>query len=583
MPDITKLPAYLHHSIQEHGAQYTVFGLFGLVMFPSYYWVWLDIAPQPYENLLLRLGCATLCLLLVCHKWWPTALKSFLPCYWYVTLLITLPLFFVFMLIMNHGLASWPSNTIASVFFMLLLVDTNIAIVLLAVGSLLGGILAILLSPHIFLVPTFDYNGFFITYLIAIVIGSLFSHNRQRFEQLKRECIQREAECAEKAEFIANMSHDLRTPLTGILSVAEHHAQTLESAHPLHATFCLMHNASKQLHRLFESLLFASKLNHADTDTPTAFVVEKLITNVITLFQPALTDKGLTCHKYPLVIEHDKSPLCVVGHPHLIERILMNLLSNAIKYTDQGRITIRYELVELHHDAPQLKIAVQDSGIGIEKTDQSRIFQSFRRLTSAYHQNRDSGTGMGLYITKKLLALMNGTVTVDSQGREQGSTFTCLIPVTDVDEPLSPDNATQKHETLHESAHYQPLYRRKSESALRVLLVEDVSFVRTITCNILKKTLPYCQIDEAETAEQAMALSGRYRYDLILMDIGLSADADGISATNRIREKHKGSQNANTPIIAVISHAGDKESVKACHEAGINAVYAKPFSQQIAK
>ena len=101
----------LSRKIEETGAQYTAYGIFGIFNFPIYYLIWLYLAPQTYESLFLRLICTGLCLVLALHDKWPNSCKKYLPFYWYFTLAFTLPFFFTFMLMMNHGSSAWVTNT----------------------------------------------------------------------------------------------------------------------------------------------------------------------------------------------------------------------------------------------------------------------------------------------------------------------------------------------------------------------------------------------------------------------------------------------------------------------------------------
>ncbi|MCP4475885.1 MAG: PAS domain-containing protein, partial [Gammaproteobacteria bacterium] len=152
-----------------------------------------------------------------------------------------------------------------------------------------------------------------------------------------------EVASAAKSEFIQNMSHDLRTALTGLLSVAEIQADNLPDHHEHKEHFVLMRDASRDLHAFCETVLETASLDHpSDLEALTPFSLETLITHKVELFKPAMLHKGLTCSVKTL---SDSLP-SLLGHPLLLERVVINLMGNAIKFTEVGGITIQYGLTE---------------------------------------------------------------------------------------------------------------------------------------------------------------------------------------------------------------------------------------------
>jgi len=428
--------------VRRHGAPYRLYGWFGLLNAPLYYLIWHYATPESYENGWLRLFSAMLCLLLILHRYWPKKWQPWLPLYWYTTLFLTLPFFFTFMLIMNEGSALWVANNIVIVFFILLLVDYLSAIILLVSGSVLGtGVALMLLSsaPVDVITTLFHYRGFLITYVIAMIIGTLFSHNRERIEALMRRTIRLEAECQEKSHFIANLSHDLRTPLSGLLSLSELESQRLPAQHPLKETLFIVHQSAQQLHQLFENLLETAKLNHTAKQTKREpFCIETIINQVLQLFQPALKSKGLA---HEIIAEKSAVYQPLEGYSLLIERTLINLVSNAIKFTDHGKITIAYRVDSLRHGNAELIIKIRDTGRGIAQSDQAHIFKSFRQVIPAYQQPYYSGIGLGLHNAKKMVEIMGGKLEVSSEGEGCGSTFICTLPVKRIETAIAPNDS----------------------------------------------------------------------------------------------------------------------------------------------
>src|SRR3989338_6829064 len=164
---------HLHHSLkkraEESQAPYFIFGLFGLINYPTFYIVWKDFMPNEYNNLILRLIATVLCLPLICHTRWPNGLKVYLPLYWYITVLYCLPFFGTFMFLMNHGSSTWFLNGMLVLFLLILIVDWLTFFILLLFGIILGVIIYQLwVGP----LPIFskDTFGAFSTYAWAIII-----------------------------------------------------------------------------------------------------------------------------------------------------------------------------------------------------------------------------------------------------------------------------------------------------------------------------------------------------------------------------------------------------------------------------
>ena len=155
---------------QVVSGQYTAFAIFGIFNYPIYYFIWLYVSPQTYENFWLRLTATILCIVLLLHKVWPLKLKPYLPLYWYLTILYCLPFFFTYMLLRNHGAETWITNTIVVVLISMILIDWLTCLALLAVGSSLAIISALLSGAWPFFHPSFDYQQFFINYTVEFYL-----------------------------------------------------------------------------------------------------------------------------------------------------------------------------------------------------------------------------------------------------------------------------------------------------------------------------------------------------------------------------------------------------------------------------
>lgn len=414
--------------VGELGAPYALYGYFGCLNAPLYFLIWRYVNPEIYENGDLRVLCVLLCIPLILHRRWPETWRKWLPLYWYATLLITLPAFFTCLLVMNQGSPMWMANHIVMVFFVLLLVDSISALWLLSLGTVLGIAFAGVLSPHhMIALQTHLYPGFPITYAISVVIGLLFCRNREQLEKITCKNLQLAAECAEKELFIANLSHDLRTPLTGLVGMADYALQAITPQHPHYDTLHIMHQSAEQLHHFCENLLDSAKLIQADPTPPPAerFTMQPLAKRIAHLLQPALTRKKLTLNIQASDTDQTR-PL--IGHPNWITLILIHLINNAIQFTETGTITLGWE-IQGKHKQDKLILTVCDTGQGMTEATQSQIFKAFKQAKPAYKQPTYTGAGLGLYQVKTRVQRLGGNVFVKSEGLGCGSMFTCLLPV----------------------------------------------------------------------------------------------------------------------------------------------------------
>ena len=191
---LDKLLALTNEKVEETGAQYTAFGLFGLFNYPIFYLIWITFSKQPYSNLTVRVIATLLCLLLALNKYWPGKLKKYLPAYWYLTLLYCLPFFFTFMLLKNVFAPLWLTNSILALYFLMLLVDFQTFIVLFFIGALAGASLWYFSSTKNYIIQSMqgvDYFGIIVTYLVSLVIGGMFAHNRDKTESAQIACYEK--------------------------------------------------------------------------------------------------------------------------------------------------------------------------------------------------------------------------------------------------------------------------------------------------------------------------------------------------------------------------------------------------------
>ncbi|HLD16399.1 MAG TPA: ATP-binding protein [Coxiellaceae bacterium] len=402
-------------------------------------------------------------------------------------------------------------------------------------------------------VPIYDPSN----RIIGILAVSADITEQKRIEQELMKAKEK-AEIANRAksDFIANMSHDFRTPLNAILGLSE--ALLLEEQNIKIRPFLEDIRTSGQvLLRLVDDVLNISQLE-AD-NYPLHFTevnIGELVNETLKQLKRQGEDKGLSFQ-----IEFRTHPLGIQTDPDVLKRILINLVTNSLKFTETGEIRVIIDLMRDKYGKTNLEFVVSDTGIGIDPEYLDTIFERFTRIDPSY-KGRHSGIGLGLNIVRQLVEALGGTVSVQSQ-KGQGSVFTCRLPV----EVRLPRNQSLREE---EPTRFQVLELPRDKC--RILLVEDDAMGQRVAQMFLEKL--GCEIDTVDSGGRAAIRAASRRYHLILMDIGLP-DVDGLAVAEAIRES--GGPNKDTPIIALTAHVTDKEKAR-CFEAGMDGFLSKPVT-----
>ncbi|HEY2566947.1 MAG TPA: response regulator [Candidatus Aquirickettsiella sp.] len=425
-------------------------------------------------------------------------------------------------------------------------------------------------------VPIFDDKGKEVIGVVGISVD--ITERKKNEQKLKEEKQRSEAANQAKTEFLANMRHDIRTPLSGIVGCAQIIQSQANNAKKVSEFAEDLIQSSDALLEFLNKVLESIKV--ASGEIPLLkkkFDLHHALKLVIQLNQSKATQKGLL-----LSLDYDKSiPAYVIGDPIRVQRIILELITNAIKFTQQGEVKLTVKLMK--HESQQLvvKIMVSDTGIGIPIDKQQDLYTRFKRFVPSY-EGIYSGVGLGLSIIKQFLDDLKAEIYVESQPR-QGSSFTCLIPF---QEPLLMDNfGIEKNDlpSLEALATTQFTKSAANESVVdqlsvsssgnRILIVEDQAIPARIAQNILEKL--YCQVDIAIDGEAALQQINQQDYDLIFMDIGLPGN-DGCEITRRIRLK-QWRRNPSVPIIGLTAHI-ESENKRRCLKAGMEAVFTKPLT-----
>lgn len=404
----------------------------------------------------------------------------------------------------------------------------------------------------------------------AIILQMETSRAQRRMSELLRlrftlEKVAREREVARhsaehlseaKGRFLATMSHEMRTPLSGMLGLTRMLRE--EEARPqVRRRLELIERSGEHLLTVLTDVLDFSKIaaGHVHIE-PRPFDLGVLIDEVVGLSTVTAKDKGLDL----LVLSNLTACHPVVGDPMRVRQVLHNLIGNAIKFTDEGRVVLR---VSRQPDADQVDIEVEDSGIGIPEDELGHIFDAFHQVHGV-RRRRQEGTGLGLTISRQLCQAMGGDLRCSSQvGR--GSRFVCTLslPPSQVmpqglDAPMADVPVPQQGLVVS-----------------RVLLVED----NPINALVAEASLRQLGLDVrvVDDGQQALDWLAGQQADLVLMDC-VMPHMDGYEATRLIRQREVDSRLPRVPIVALTA-ATETDERQRCLDAGMDGYLNKPFSR----
>ncbi|WP_445680600.1 ATP-binding protein [Radicibacter daui] len=372
-------------------------------------------------------------------------------------------------------------------------------------------------------------------------------------EQLEHKVAIRTRELAEanaaKSMFLASMTHEIRTPLSGIVGMAEL-AQDAGGSSEQGSYLKVMRESAQSLLTVVNDMLDFSRLEAGALEYEMApFNPRDVITSVMTLLGPSANDKRLDLDFQ----EEAGVPTLVEGDSARYRQVLLNLIGNAVKFTDKGKVTVALSIVE-RDQIPHVRTQITDTGIGIAPAARSRLFRSYGQADATIVR-RFGGSGLGLSICRQIVEQQAGRIDFSSVEGE-GSRFWFDLP-------------------LREAGAATPAPTVASPVAipanLNVLLCEDTPVNRTVALGFLRRWGH--KVDVAEDGRVAVEMAARGGYDVILMDIHMP-ELDGIAATRLIRQL-AGKPGA-VPIIAATAGAADVE-MEACRNAGMNGFLAKPF------
>ena len=365
-----------------------------------------------------------------------------------------------------------------------------------------------------------------------------------------------------QAEFLANMSHEIRTPINGILGMLQLTLMAEDLQADYRDNLTTAKNCADTLLRLINDILDISKLEAGKYNLREEnFDIKAVIEETVAAQVPIAQGKGLTLD----CSFGSNTPQLVKGDGQRIQQVLNCLLFNAIKFTNEGGVRVKVACLDDMLDKIKLRIAVVDSGIGISDEDKDKLFIRFSQVDSS-DTRKYGGSGLGLVITKQIVELMGGNITVQSK-EGIGSTFIVEVPLK-LMKPVE-DNEDDKDEKENPAT-----FSISGHTRARILVAED----EPVNQQVIGKLLGMAgySYDIAENGEKAVELFKMKEYKAALFDVQMPV-MDGLAATQEIRNIEAREGRKRLPIIAVTARAmfGDKERIL---EAKLDDYIAKPYN-----
>lgn len=360
-----------------------------------------------------------------------------------------------------------------------------------------------------------------------------------------------------KSAFMANISHEIRTPLGAMLGFAELALEDSDLSPDHLQKLKTIERNGRQLLRIVNEILDLSKVESEHVQIENSdFNLYNVVEEVRELLFVAAQDKDLD-----LKVDFDPShSQWIHSDPNRLRQILINMVGNAVKFTGTGEVKMCVKLKPLANERATLEITVVDTGLGLSDEQSARLFKPFAQADESMSR-RFGGTGLGLFLSRKLANLMGGNVSLVKSAPGQGSTFKIELDVGLVSERQSGASSKSQDRSSQDTL-----------GSMRVLVIDDAHDNRALLQTYLSKW--GIHVESASNGRDGVEMALKQPYDVILLDIQMP-EMDGFQAIHLLREK-----NYSKPIIALTAHAmkGDRER---CIEAGFDDYLQKPVDRKV--
>jgi len=382
--------------------------------------------------------------------------------------------------------------------------------------------------------------------ILLLVIGMAFIFGAEikvrESESLRQEKIIADKANQAKSDFLANMSHEIRTPINAIAGMNEMILRECKDVELREYAYNIQ-SASKTLLSLINDILDFSKIEAGKMELiEDKYKLDEVLNSVINMVGVKAKEKGLA---FSVKVD-PQLPNELYGDEVRIKQVILNILNNAVKYTKEGSVSLGIGKRELTGDSVLLEIEVQDTGIGIQKEDLDKLFDSFERFDTKKNRNVE-GTGLGLALTSRIINLMNGTISVKSE-YGSGSVFTIVLSQkvmgTDV---IGHFDVANRSEGEGDVAYHEKLNAPEA----RILVVDDNKMNLLVIEKLLKKT--GVKAITCMSGKECLSLIKKEYFDIILMD-HMMPEMDGIETLHKMRAMDD-NLCRNSPVIVLTANA----------------------------
>lgn len=570
---------YSKDRVEAYGSHYVLFGAFAVINYLIPVFMWESAIPERFYLLIsiMRIIAGVLCFFLVINQIWPKKLRRYLPQYWHITLLYSLSFMSVFMLLLNSSSFASVINLAIALFFLVLVVDWISFILLFCLGTLLA-----VMSYNFMAVSNVGIadinisNEMIYLYVFTILIGGLFSGNKDLIQKkiiatkdqmnktLKSIVETRTAHLQDalnvKKEVLNNLSHEVRTPLQGIIGVSK---ELSSSWHKMddkerYKYVSIMANSGDRLMNLVSDILDLSKFEYGKMvfDMNPNIDIYKIVQTVTDRLEAfILSEKKKINVK---IIVKDNINVGVTCDKIKITQLFTNLLNNAVRYIKkEGDIEIT-----LYADKNNLFIRVEDNGIGIPEGEEEDIFGAFSR--SSKTKNQSGGAGFGLALCRQIVKAHKGDIRAKSK-KSKGSIFIVSLPY-----GKSKKIIFNEKNYVNEEEKITNVIDEISKK--KVLLIDDEEICLESGGMILE-ALGYI-VFKASNKTQALQYLKDNTIDVILLDL-MMPDIYGLDLLKNLKK------DPNTKNIPVVIQSGisDAQEMKESFDLGAVGFIKKPYKR----
>ena len=392
---------------------------------------------------------------------------------------------------------------------------------------------------------------------------------KKQYEEIKQVKDEAERANSAKSRFLANISHEIRTPINTIMGMNE--MLLREDAHGVPKNYFLsmmnysldIRNASESLLSIINDILDISKIESGKMHlVEQEYDTQDMLRSIVSMIRMRSTEKELI---FEVVID-ELLPKRLFGDAGKIKQIVLNLLTNALKYTDKGGFALNVSMLEREDDVCKLCFSVKDTGIGVKKEDIKKLFTAYERFDEVKNSGIQ-GTGLGLDISRRFAQLMGGNLTCESiYGK--GSEFIFIVKQKSVDR--TPIGIFKEHDETVANGPYVPLFVAPDAD---ILVVDDTPMNLNVIKGLLKPTRVY--VTTAKSGAECLEKIKETKFNVVFLDHQMPG-MDGLETIAKIRENE---EYANLPVYALTANTSVDEDFYVSK--GFNGYLTKPIDSKI--